>query len=101
MDKINTSTNIKDFHIAKIADVNMADIIGEYNTPNNIAEWQWVANNATYPSNYIGDEGVWDFILNVSMFIDNKVEDIPPKIQKLLQSAYDNDVNYILFNQGC
>lgn len=97
----NTSTNIKDFHIQKIADVDMEYVIGEYESPDNIAEWQWIESNASYPCKDNGHSGIWDFVLNVGMFIDNDVEGIPPKLQKLLKSAYENDISYILFNQGC
>ncbi len=101
MDKKNTSTNIKDFHITKMADVDMSYVIGEYSEPDNITEWQWVQSNASYPCKDNGVSGVYDFVLNVAMFADNEVEDIPEKLRELIQSAHENDISYILFNQGC
>lgn len=101
MDTINTDTNIQNFHISKIADVKMTDVIGEYDNPANCAEWQWVEQNASYPCKDNGEDGVYDFVLNVGMFTDDQVGNIPEKLKQLIQSAYDNDISYILFNQGC
>lgn len=96
-----TSTNIQDFHIQKIADVDMTHVIGEYGDPQNTVEWQWVHENASYPCKDNGESGVWDFVLNVGMFSDIEALDIPEKLKQLIKSAYDNDISYILFNQGC
>lgn len=81
----------------EIMDVVMEDIIGGYETPNGVLEWEWIKSNASYSHVENGKAGVWDFMLNLSLDFDK----IPPKLEPVIQHAKTQGVAYLLFHQGC
>lgn len=81
-----------------IHDFSMSDAF-EYDTPDQIPEWEWIEKNASFRGAHNGDCGVWDFIVNVDMVLENN----PPKSTKLLDilnEAHNKSIKCILFNQG-
>lgn len=82
--------------ISKIMDINLAEILDEYDTPENILEWLWIEREASYTHRDNGDSGIWEFVLNLSRdFVD-----IPVTLLPIINLAIENDVSYILFHQG-
>jgi hypothetical protein len=79
-----------------ILDVNMTDIIGDYDTPDGIKEWQWIQKNACFSHRNNGKEGLWDFMVNISVEHTNTPFNLLPVIISAIASGH----SYILFNQG-
>jgi hypothetical protein len=79
-----------------ILDVCMPDIIGDYDVPDNIPEWKWIEEKACYSHNLNGQDGIWEFIVNLAYGIEN----VPEKLAPVIAAANRDGVNYILFHQG-
>jgi hypothetical protein len=79
-----------------ILDVNMSDIIGDYDVPEDSEEWSWVEDNASFKHRDNGDSGIWDFMLNIAM----EHTDIPQQLVPVINNAISKGYTYILFNQG-
>ncbi len=77
-------------------DVNMQDIVGDYDTPDQVPEWQWVERNASYGHRDNGKAGVWEFMLNLS----RSFEDNPGRLQQTIDDARRAGVSYLLVHQG-
>lgn len=78
-----------------ILSVMMQDLIGDYDEPNG-SEWKWVESNASYSHCRNAEDGVREFILNLSRTFDS----IPKKLQATLKSARQAGFAYVLFHQG-
>lgn len=85
-----------------VFEVQMTELVGEYDSPDNTPEWEWIEANASYSNSSNGSDGVWEFILNVANFDEeyNGCEDAPEAIQHLIKNAIENDYSYILIHQG-
>lgn len=81
----------------EIMDVVMEDIIGDYETPNGVLEWEWIKSNASYSHVDNGKAGVWDFMLNLSLDFAK----IPPQLEAVIKEAKNQGAAYVLFHQGC
>ncbi|MCZ4337625.1 hypothetical protein [Shewanella colwelliana] len=82
--------------VGHIADVNLAELI-DYDCPaNEVLEWQWIAQNASFTYNHNGQDGVWDFMVNTS--IDHS--EIPATLAPIIEKARQANIWFILFNQG-
>lgn len=80
----------------EILEVQMQDFVGDYDTPETIPEWLWVAQNASFAHVRNGHDGVWEFVLNMT----RTFEDVPQSLQALLSDASDKGISYIIFHQG-
>ncbi len=82
---------------AEIGSVRMQDIVGEYDVPDAIPEWRWVALEASFAHVHNGREGgVWEFVLNMA----NSFQDIPPKLLPVIDLARRSGWVYLVFHQG-
>lgn len=84
------------FNNSQLCDVCMPDIVGDYDTPDDLLEWEWVEAVSSYGHKANGCVGVWEFIINLS----NPLNDIPEKLRTTIQTAIQNGYHYILFHQG-
>ena len=50
-----------------IESIQMHDIVGDYDVPDTVQEWQWIEKKASFSHRSNGQHGVWDFILNLSL----------------------------------
>ena len=80
----------------EVRQIQMQDIVGDYDTPNQIAEWSWVECNASYGHVRNGEAGIWEFVLNLS----RQFKDVPERIKPILESAHRDHITYLLFHQG-
>jgi hypothetical protein len=78
-----------------ILSVMMQDVIGNYDEPTG-PEWKWVETNASYAHQRNGEDGVWEFVLNLS----RTFEHIPRKLGKTIEKARGAGFGYLLFHQG-
>jgi hypothetical protein len=81
----------------QILEVMMQDIVGNYDVPDDVPEWQWVQANAAFSHRENGkDGGVWEFMVNV----DCAMTDMPEALKQLFEQARRHKAVWVLFNQG-
>lgn len=74
----------------------MADVVGDYDRPEEVPEWKWVENHASYKHCKNAEGGVWEFILNLGMTF----ADIPARLQPVIEQARLQGAGYVIFHQG-
>lgn len=79
-----------------IASIMMQEMVDNYDTPDTVPEWAWVESNASYAHARNAEDGIWEFILNLSM----DFEDIPEKLQPVIAEARSKNIGYLLIHQG-
>ncbi len=91
----------------KILDVQMTDVVGDYDIPGDISEWIWVENNASFEHVKNGKlDGIYEFMINVYLCTSDDgtgVRDsigVPDTLYPLVKRAIDEGYSYILFHQG-
>ena len=88
---------IKCMDTSSIREVMMSDLVGDYYIPEEVPEWTWVEQNASYGHRGNGQEGgIWEFIINLS----RAFEHIPERLVSVIADARNDDVSYLLFHQG-
>jgi hypothetical protein len=95
------NNRVGQWSIAKMMDVSMPEICGDYESAQDVPEWVWVKEHASFSHvENNGDNCVYEFIVNVAM-IDPRNSgqplEAPAKLQPLLEEAIQNGVGYILF----
>jgi len=82
-----------------VFDINLVDVLGEYDVPENTTEWQWIAERHTFAhkGNNV-DSGVYEFMVNIES--SKHFEDIPVKLVPFFEEAKAQGAIWILFNQG-
>lgn len=83
-------------NVLGVLDVEMCSVVGEYENPDDVIEWNWVEHNASFTHKDNGKAGIWDFMLNIAVEHTN----IPAKLLPVINSAKYKGYSYILFNQG-
>lgn len=79
--------------------VQMSDVVGEYDVPEQVAEWEWIEENASYAHVGNGSDGVWEMQVNVQV-LEYERENIPEILLPLFEKAKAQSFDYILFHQG-
>ena len=74
----------------------MLDVVGDYNVPTEVPEWGWIEKKACYHHHRNGQEGIWEFVVNLAYGIEN----VPEKLMPVVTAANKTGVSYILFHQG-
>ena len=82
--------------VSEIREVMMQDIVGEYEVPEQEPEWSWVERKASFVHAQNGKDGIWEFVLN--MGID--LEDAPDKLLNVIGKAREDGIAYLIFHQG-
>lgn len=82
-----------------MASVNMDQVLESgYDTPEQVPEWAWVETHASFSHRGNRQEqGVFDFIINLALTF----EDVPTRLQPVLENARAGGYAYLLFHQGC
>jgi len=80
----------------EIDHVMMQDVVGEYDTPDTVPEWAWVEENASYAHVRNGQDGIWEFVLNLGRQMDA----IPEKLVPVVEKARASNLAYLIFHQG-
>ncbi len=83
---------------AEIQEILMQEIVGDYDTPDQVPEWAWVESNASFAHINNGTDGVWEFILNLSRTFEH--EEIPESLKPVLAKARAEGLAYLVFHQG-
>ena len=87
------------FRVLKIIEVNLVDVLNEYDVPEDCPEWTWVeAHHSFKHKGNGGDPGVWEFMVNVESHKDAK--DIPTHIKPFFDEALKQKAVWLMFHQG-
>ena len=79
----------------EIAEIDMTDLF-DYNTPEEVPAWKWVEDHASYAHVRNGQDGIWEFVLNLGM----PLEDIPASLLAPITRAREQGCAYMLIHQG-
>lgn len=80
----------------EIASVMMQELVGDYNTPDQVPEWEWVQANASFEHRRNGSDGIWEFILNLSV----PLADAPEKLRPVIWEKRADGCAYLIIHQG-
>lgn len=80
----------------KIYDCDVTEVFPDYDVPEDIPEWEWIQEHATYAHMQNGEFGIWEFVMNIS----EPRKDIPLVLLRTFIAAYNEQCTYILFHQG-
>lgn len=75
----------------------MVSFYGDYDDPETVCEWQWVAEKACFRhcgNGVVG--GVWEFMVHASA----DQTDMPESLTSVFSTAKARGCHYILFHQG-
>jgi len=87
---------INDGDIESVSSIMMQDIVGDYDTPDEIDEWKWVQENASFQHVRNGQDGVHEFALNMS----RQFENVPDSLAPYIAEAKTKRIAYLIFHQG-
>jgi len=96
----NTQYIIKDPWISEsnteaIVSIDLSDVIA-YENPDEVLEWDWIQRNASFSHVKNAENGVWEFLINLS----KEFGDMPETLLGILSEAKEKGISYILFHQG-
>ena len=87
----------------EIGQVMMQDVIGDYDVPDDVPEWIWVQKVASFEHKDNADSGIWEFVVNLSLWIVRNGQDepaIPEKLVPVFNEAQAKGFQYLIFHQG-
>jgi hypothetical protein len=61
-----------------------------------VREWKWIEEVASFSHAKNGIDGIWDFVLNLSL----DFRDVPEKLKPIIAEAKSKNLAYLIFNQG-
>lgn len=79
-----------------ILEIQMQDLVGDYDVPEDVPEWAWIEQNASFSHKENGSSGVWEFMINLG----KTLPDIPPRLAAVVERARQAKAAYLLFHQG-
>lgn len=87
---------------SEIMHVMMQDVVGDYDVPDGVPEWVWVEAHASYVHVRNGEDGIWEFVLNLAMLGQDETAGnaIPEKLLPVIRKAQAESMAYIIFHQG-
>lgn len=80
----------------KIRSILMQDMVGDYDTPDTVPEWAWIERAASYSHIQNGENGIWEFVLNLS----KDWNDIPVRLLPTICEARADNISYLIVHQG-
>ena len=87
------------FSVLKVIEVNLVDVLNEYDAPDEASEWAWVeAHHSFKHKGNGGDPGVWEFMVNVESHKD--AADMPVYLKPFFDEALKQKAAWIMFHQG-
>lgn len=83
-------------NLVEIRHACMLDIVGDYDIPDDVPEWKWIEEYASFSHRGNGiEDGVWELIINLENFLDN----IPERLAPVIAAAHQHHCAYIIFHQ--
>lgn len=84
-----------------VLDICMPDIVGDYDVPEEVPEWEWVEEISSYGHKRNNQSGIWEFMVNLqAVDMDESCGAIPEKLKGVFEKAHSLNCGYILFHQG-
>lgn len=82
-----------------IFDVSMIDLAGDYEVPEQLAEWEWVEKNSSFRHKENGvAPGVWEHMVFTER--GASAEDVPELLKPVFVDAKAAGAVWVLFHQG-
>lgn len=82
-----------------VYEINVPELI-EYDKPEDVAEWRWVVELASFSHQGNGTEpGVWEFMVYADR-LRERLEDIPEIFLPEVRRALELDAVWVMFHQG-
>jgi hypothetical protein len=82
----------------EIGDISMPDQVGDYVRPEDVPEWDWVQRQAVFSHVRNGTDGIWEFILNLSVL--HYQDPVPEKLQGAIADARSKNLAYLVVHQA-
>jgi hypothetical protein len=82
--------------IQEVGSVLMQEIVGDYDTLDEIPEWDWIEGKASFHHANNGEYGVWEFVMNLS----NDFGEIPLRLRPVFNQAKALNLAYLIFHEG-
>lgn len=79
----------------RVRTVMAQDVFGDYNVPNDVPEWDWIAANASFASTSNGSDGVWEFVLNM-----HDLTDVPDRLARIIKDTQAAGISWLMIHQG-
>lgn len=80
----------------EVMTVMMQDIVGDYDVPEDVPEWAWVEQKASYAHARNGQDGIWEFVLNLSVDLSSA----PARLASVIDDAKARHCAYLIIHQG-
>lgn len=81
----------------RVVEVNLGDVLEEYDTPDDVEEWQWVEKHHSFAHKGNGEEGgVWEFMVHVGKAAAN----LPERLRPFFDQAKRTNAQWVMFHQG-
>lgn len=80
----------------EIASVMMQQVVGDYDDPGTVPEWQWLEKEASFAHHQNGTNGIYELVLNLALAF----EFVPPKLRPVIEKAQAMGLAYLVFHQG-
>ena len=80
-------------------DVDVTSLFKDYEVPENVCEWSWIENNASFRHVHNAESGIWEFIVSTAMIQDD-LSSVPKALMPTVSGALSEGYSYILFHQG-
>lgn len=86
----------------KVLEVNLVDVLNEYDAPDDVPDWQWVEDNHSFAHKANNAEpGVWEFMVHVEKTKDQSFfEGMPVTLRPFFERAKADGAAWVMFHQG-
>ena len=82
---------------SEVREIMMQELVGDCDDPADVPEWAWVEENASFSHVRNGKEdGVWEFVLNLSRTFSA----VPQRIAPAIAKASRDGIAYLVLYQG-
>lgn len=94
-----TAKGFSSLQLSTAYEVNMAELLDDYDTPEGAEAWEWLEDNACFAHKENGNsEGIWEFFVRLEAITANRLE-IPSELQESFKEAQAANAKWILFYQ--
>lgn len=83
-----------------VLDVSMIDLVGDYDVPEQVVEWEWVEEHASFRHKGNGeDPGVWEHMVHCER-AESRKDSMPELLKPVFAHAKAAGAVWVLFHQG-
>ena len=86
----------------KVLEVNLVDVLNEYDAPDDVPDWQWVEDNHSFAHKANNAEpGIWEFMVRVDKTDDPEFSaGMPVTLRPFFARAKATGAAWVMFHQG-